>query len=80
MLASDLEKLIKNELAMLDKPLPAYEIDSYMTRSGEKWFIRKPDRSKVNDWDFPTLEKAERHLGILVAHKFCVKKENGEKL
>ena len=32
---------------------------------GKKWVIRRPDNSIVNDWEFYTLEKANKYLDVL---------------
>jgi hypothetical protein len=51
------------------KVLNLYRIET----SAGKWFVLRPDKTKVNELDFDTEAEAVKYLDVLAAHGYCKK-------
>jgi hypothetical protein len=51
------------------KVLSLYRIGN----SAGKWFVLRPDKTKVNELDFDTEAEAVKYLDVLAAHGYCKK-------
>lgn len=52
------------------------KLELYMIKKiKDKWQILRPNGTAVNETPFDTKQKARRHLGVLVAYKYCITEE-----